>query len=293
MSIPCRITFAVVLVVCGGWLAPGSAAGREQAQNAPVSAQGARTAGAANLETQDTRLAEALLRALAERTPDNLAAVAYRYQQLGIRDKAFDFYSDAVELDPKSAVAYDGRARIWRDWGRLTEALGDATRATFIAPEDAVAWNTMGTILQRLNRRREAREAFTRAIALGPDEPHAWNNLCYLSILDARVEDAILECSSALALAPDFSAASNNLALAYATSGKVDRAFELYKLAGGEAHAHYNIGLIRMTQKDYQAAIAEFDAALRADPGLAAARARAREARRLVRDQRLTTDARH
>jgi tetratricopeptide (TPR) repeat protein len=279
---------AIALVICAGVALAAEATEPQAVQAAatPAAATAAhRSAAAASVETQDPRLAGALIQAAAVRTPDNLVAVAYRYQQLRILDKALDYYSEAVAIDPKNAPAYDGRARIWRDWGRLSEALGDATRATFIAPADAVAWNTMGTVLQRLNRKREARDAFTRSIALAPGAPHAWNNLCYMSILDARVEDAILECSSALAVSPEFAAGANNLALAYATAGKLDRAFDLYKQAGGEGHAHFKLGQIRMTQKDYDAAILSFEAALRADPKLAAARRLAREARRLARTQ--------
>ena len=286
---------AIAVVICACWALPAATVEQQSGQTSakPATATAAHRPGAAvNVETQDPRLAGALVLAAAVRTPENLVAVAYRYQQLRILDKALDYYSAAVAIDPKNAPAYDGRARIWRDWGRLNEALGDATRSTFISPDDAVGWNTMGTVLQRLNRRREARDAFTRSIALAPGEPHAWNNLCYMSILEARVEDGILECSSALAVAPEFVAAANNLALAYATAGKLDRAFEFYEVAGGEGHAYYQIGLIRMTQKDYDAAIRSFEAALRADPKLTAARRQAREARRLARDPRMTPDAR-
>ena len=75
--------------------------------------------------------------------------VAVAYHRLGVLDAAFDQFSQAIALEPRNATAWDGRARLWRDWGLIVPALGDAHRARYFAPKRAEVLNTLGTILER------------------------------------------------------------------------------------------------------------------------------------------------
>ena len=90
--------------------------------------------GAVSVETQDPALAAALFRVAQARTPERLVAVGDRYYDLGIRDRAMEFYAETLRRDRQFVAALDGAARTLRDWGQLSEALGNAHRATYFAP---------------------------------------------------------------------------------------------------------------------------------------------------------------
>jgi Flp pilus assembly protein TadD len=263
----------------------GCASGRPGARPA---AKADSSLGASSIESHDDVLAGALLRARARRTPEHLAAAAYRYSQLGIRDTAMDYYAASLRLDRRYAPALDGAARIWRDWGQLGPALGDAYRATYFAPSSPAAWNTLGTVLQLLGRPEDAAAAYRRAAALDPSAAYARSNLCYLALLQGQAAEAQDECSAAMDADGRFVQARNNLALLYAASGDTGRAFETFAAAGGEAAAHYNIGIVLLAERQYDAAVLAFEAAYRVEPEFDRAHERARHARRLARAARET-----
>ena len=81
------------------------------------------------IETQNAELRIALAGVRAGPTPGTHRRVADAYRAAGILDLAYDHYVSARDLDSRDAAAYDGLARIWRDWGLPHLGLGDARRA--------------------------------------------------------------------------------------------------------------------------------------------------------------------
>ena len=245
------------------------------AQDRPPPAKG----GAVRLESQDPALAAALLRAAQARTPERLVAVGDRYYDLGIRDRAMEFYAESLRRDRRFVAALDGAARTLRDWGQLAEALGHAHRATYFAPGSPVAWNTLGTIFQALDRHEAAAQAYRRAIAVDGTAVYARSNLCYLALIDGDMDTGLDQCRAALILDEGFAPARNNLGLLFAAAGDGTRASEMFTVAAGKAAGHYNTGLVLLAQRDYAAAVRAFEAAYRVDPDLAPAHRLARLAR--------------
>jgi Flp pilus assembly protein TadD len=96
---------------------------------------------------------------------------------VGVTDAAFDHYSDALRLEPRSVAALDGRARLWRDTGLLGPALADAHRARYFAPKSAEVRNTLGTILDRRGLCHEALAEYREALRLKPDAVWAQENV--------------------------------------------------------------------------------------------------------------------
>jgi Flp pilus assembly protein TadD len=240
----------------------------------------ASTLGASAVESHDPVLADALLRVVVSRTPEHLAATAYRYYQLGVLDSAMEYYAASLGKDRRYAPALDGAARIWRDWGQLGHALGDAYRATYFAPTSPEAWNTLGTVLQFLGQTENASAAYRKAVALDGSATYARSNMCYLALLQGQTTEAHEECSAAVDADGRFVPARNNLALVYAASGRTSRAFDAFSNAGGEAAAHYNIGIVLLAERQFEAAVLAFEAAYGAEPGFDKAHQRARYARR-------------
>jgi tetratricopeptide (TPR) repeat protein len=164
------------------------------------------------VEIRDRLLSAALLRLAIAPTPDAHRAVGDRYRVLGIPDMAYDHYLRASQMDRTDAAAYEGLARIWRDWGFPERGAADASRAVFYAPASASAHNTWGTVLTATGHRADARREYERAVALDPDAAYAWSNLCYLSFLDGDDARAALECRTALSVDPGLAAALSTMA---------------------------------------------------------------------------------
>ncbi len=111
--------------------------------------------------------------------------VAVAYHRLGVLDAAFDQFSQAIALEPRNAIAWDGRARLWRDWGLIMPALADAHRARYFAPKRAEVLNTLGTILERAGQCDGARTAYRDAIGLDDRATWARQNLSRLETVGA------------------------------------------------------------------------------------------------------------
>jgi tetratricopeptide (TPR) repeat protein len=163
------------------------------------------------VENRDPALSAALLQLAIANTPEAHLKVADRYRMLGILDMAYDHYLRASQLDRKDAAAYEGLARIWRDWGFPALGAADASRAVYYAPASASAHNTWGTVLAAIGHPADARREYERAVTLDPDAGYAWNNLCYLSFLDGDTSAADRECRTALSVDPGLAAARSTL----------------------------------------------------------------------------------
>jgi tetratricopeptide (TPR) repeat protein len=169
------------------------------------------------LEANDKALSQALLMAVVNPGSASERRIAEEYRAIGILDAASDHLTRALRFDPTDAEAYEGLARIWRDWGFPQMGLPDASRAVYFAPESASAYNTLGTILAALQQRSAARQAYDRAHVIDGDAAYVLNNLCALSLDERDPRRAIAECDAALALDPTMHAAQVNRAKAVAT----------------------------------------------------------------------------
>jgi len=230
------------------------------------------------VEATDTELAAALLTATAIPSPESLRAAALEYRRVHVYDRAQDYLTRALALDPKDAATHDAIARVWRDAGFPHLGFGDVYRAIYYAPKSAAARNTLGTLFQAMGRRAEARVQYELATTLDPLAGYAHNNLCYGWILDGEATKAVQACRRALSLDPQSPIAHNNAGLAYALAGDLAASRESFQKAGTRAAAAYNSGVVNLAIQNWDGASKDFLDALAADPGLRAAGLRARQA---------------
>jgi len=243
-----------------------------------------RTTRELTVEARDAAVTAALITVKAHPSAATHRAVAAEYLRLGIKDVAHEHLTAAVRFDPKDAAAWDGLARIWRDWGFSNFALPDATRAVYFAPDSPAVHNTLGTVLQALGRRAEARVEFEKALALDPGAAYALTNLCYGWALEGAADKAADACRQALGLKPDMEVARNNLALAYAVNGDSSAAFDVLAESGDAARAAYNTGILHLAARRYPEALKSFEKALALRPPFAAAELMARQTRRQLKE---------
>jgi Flp pilus assembly protein TadD len=243
------------------------------------------------LESRDQVLAKALSEVQASPTTERYVNLADTYRARGSLDHAYDHYMHALHLDSRSSEAYDGLARVWRDWGFPALGLGDAHRAIFYDPRSAAAENTLGTILQALGRKDQARQAYNAAMSLDRSAGYPLSNLCYLSFVEGKASQAIAECQAAIGRDSRMLAAHNNLALTYAAIGRLDLAKQEFAQAG-PAPAAYNMGIVYLARKEYAKAAEEFDLARSGKLMAFDTEGRARQARKLAGDPHVEGDKR-
>jgi Flp pilus assembly protein TadD len=233
-----------------------------------------------SLETNDPALAKALLLLAMQETPAHHRAVAAAYRDAGVLDYAFHHLQRAVALDRCDAAAYDGMARLWRQWGRSDVAMGEAYRALHCNPASPEIYNTLGTIMQTLGQHANAYKAYERAVALDSHAVYALNNLCYLELSEGNSREAERFCSMALAESPTFDAARNNLALAHVVDNDPAAAEQQLMAGTPGGDRWYNVGMLRLATGRYLQAAEAFDEASMADGSLVLATRRAVQARR-------------
>lgn len=243
------------------------------------------TSRAATVEASDPELAAALLLLEAAPTPARHRLVAREYIRLEILDKAHEHLTAAVKQDREDAAAWDGLARIWRDWGMPHLALPDAYRALYYAPDSAVVHNTLGTILQTLGHTADARSHYEMALAIDPSAAYALSNLCSAWLLEGESVRAVDACRGALALQPDLETARNNLALAYATAGDLAAMLGTLDETSDRARARYNTGIVHLARRHFGAALEAFEQARALRPGFHRADTMARQARQHLQEE--------
>lgn len=235
--------------------------------------------GTTTAEQVSRELREAVARHADAPTVESAVALGQAYLAAGIGDLAHDQFSAAVKADFRQGSAWEGMARIWRDWGYPGMALGDAYRAVSAAPDSPSTHNTLGTILQILGKGRAAREQFGRAASLDPAAAYPLNNLCYSLLLDGDAPGAAAACARAIAIDPALVPAQHNMALVLAARGDIDAASGVFRATGDEAAAQYNLGIVYLSQRRYVAAAEAFESAARLACAPTLALARAHQAR--------------
>lgn len=162
-------------------------------------------------ETTDRQLKASLDALRAAPSAEGHRVVAMDYKRLGILDAAFRHLSIAIRLAPKDASLLDQRARIWRAWGMPRLGLVDAQQAVDLEPRSATAWNTLGLLLEGSGGHTRAVEAYTRAVLLDHQAGYAWNNLCHVWTQQRDARSAVRACRRALDVDPSLRFAELNL----------------------------------------------------------------------------------
>jgi len=83
-------------------------------------------------------------------------------------EAAIPDYARAIEINPKLANAFKGRAWAYFKLGKPSQALPDADKSLELRPNDAATLDVRGRILEALGRNEEAAADYRKAVALEP-----------------------------------------------------------------------------------------------------------------------------
>jgi tetratricopeptide (TPR) repeat protein len=146
--------------------------------------------------------------------PDRSASLSYLgslYNMKGRASKAIGYYTEALRIDPYSAVTHNNMAIALTKMGRLDEAIRHFSEALRINPEYTKAHNDLGVALAKQGRLDEAISHYSEALRTNPGYAEAHNNLGIALARKGKIEDAVAHFREALRIRPDFVGAHNNL----------------------------------------------------------------------------------
>lgn len=113
----------------------------------------------------------------------------------------------AIELDPTNADAYNNRGATYGNMRNFNAAVADFTKALELDPKNAMAYNNRGGTLRYLGNVQQGLQDLTRAIELNPKLDIAYYNRAFCYIAMGDMNGAISDLDKFIALRPNFAQA--------------------------------------------------------------------------------------
>jgi len=170
--------------------------------------------------------------------PSDYVAMGENLEQNGDGEGARRMFHKALEMEPHHLGALIGLGRHFDRQGQLERASEHYLEATKYHPKEAVAFNDLGLCYARQRRYDDAVKALSRAVDLEPDSALYRDNIATVLVALGRTSEA----------------------LAHMTD------------AHGPAIAHYNLGFLLSKRGLNEAAVEQFQLALRYNPSMEEAR---------------------
>jgi tetratricopeptide (TPR) repeat protein len=158
-------------------------------------------------------------------TPRQLSAHRYLERALGRADGDLDGkiadYTEAIRLNPRSALAFNNRGNgLWAK-GDRKGALADYTEAIRVEPRYASAFNNRGNVRWATKDAKGAIADYTEAIRLDRGYALAFYNRANARQATGDVKGAIADYTEAIRLDPGYARAFNNRGSARRAQGDV------------------------------------------------------------------------
>src|SRR6266436_7444368 len=160
-------------------------------------------------------------------------ADAYRFNTLGVAymnqqrpADAQKYFEQALETDPKFAVARLNLGVSLLAQQKLEPARAALEAATQQLPNDAYAWYNLGLVYKDLGETEKGIAAFQHVTEIAPNEPDAYYFIGYLNAQLQKYDEAIAAFQKGLALSPFHASSEFGLARAFQRKGDAGAARE-------------------------------------------------------------------
>ena len=218
---------------------------------------------------------------LADESTSNNTTVEKLIRRAGQRSGRGDFegaladIEKALQLDPRSADAFNQRGTVYYNQAKYAEALADYNKAVEFNPQHADAYANRGNTRYAMQDYKGAVEDYRKDIEMRPDSQYAWNR-CGIGQEAAGNMMAALACyDKTVSLDPTFADGWSNRGDAKRKLGMHKQAIEDYSKAidldSSRATYFNRRGLARGQIDDLAGAVADLTQALSIDPKMAAA----------------------
>lgn len=130
-------------------------------------------------------------------------------------DEAFDDLNKALQLNPNLRLAYINRASIYMSRNEFEKALSDYNQAEKIESGDYLLYSNRGNAYSNLANDSLALKDYNKSIALNSEFDETYNNKAILLAKNQQLEDAIINFSKAIEINPYYESAYLNRSRAY------------------------------------------------------------------------------
>ena len=172
----------------------------------------------------------------------------------GQYDRAVAEYTEAIRIEPRSALAYMGRGVARAKAGQVKQAIADQTEAIRIEPGLAAAFRNRGRDHWTRGAVKSALADFTEAIRLEPQDAGAYCDRATVYNRLGRFALAIADANEGVRLAPEFHLGHSARGFGFLGRGR-RRAFTFWRRGNAEAR-----------NADFRQAVADFTEAIRLLP---------------------------
>jgi tetratricopeptide (TPR) repeat protein len=229
--------------------------------------------GATASNDRDYDRAIALFSEAIQLAPDYASAFNSRglaYSKKGDNDRAISDYNEAIRLDPHNSLAFSNRGWAYAGKGENDRAISDYNEAIRLDPHNSLAFNNRGNAYSKKGDVDRAISDYNEAIRLDPNNSLAFRNRGTAYSKKGENDRAISDYNEAIRLDPNNSLAFNNRGNAYSKKGDVDRAISDYneaiRLDPNNSLAFRNRGTAYSKKGDKDRAISDYNEAIRLDP---------------------------
>jgi len=168
--------------------------------------------------------------ALSLKTPKILAQANLKIGKVYLAQKKFDAarlsFQRAIDLNPRSAEAYNDLGEAFGELKQFTRALESFARAIALDPKLLRARYNMAVTYARLGKPQYAEFVFRKLIQVGPQYALGFDGLAVTLARMGRAKEAISYHERAISLEPQDPSYRYNLALSYLILGDTAKAVE-------------------------------------------------------------------
>ena len=192
------------------------------------------------------------------------------FRQTGRISEAINANQQAITLFPQDAEAHYNLGNTLQDMRRNKEAVTSYSRAISLQPDFAEAHYNLGNTLKELNRLEDSQASYKQGITLKPDYAESHSNLGIVLHELGRLEEAEASYRQAITLKPYYFEPNNNLGIILQQQGRLEEAEKSYKQAisikPGNAEVHNNLGITQYINGDTASALDSMKKAHAIDP---------------------------
>ena len=206
---------------------------------------------------------------------DAYQVMGYAYKDKNDNDKAYEYFTKAIENTPTLAYSYYERGRInayIRD--NVAEAISDFNKVFELDPNSYIGYFAKGTMEGYSKNYDNAIVNFNKAIEIKSDYAEAYNNRGYMYNCKNEFDKAIADYNKAIEFSPDYMDAYNNRGTAYLHKGEFGRAITDFnsaiKLQPNRAEIYYHRGIAHDKKDEIEMAMADYNKAIELKPDFVA-----------------------
>lgn len=183
----------------------------------------------------------------------------------GRLDKAISNFTKAIEIDPRSEIAYTERGHVYVEECQYDEAIEDYTNAIQINTRIAEAYYNRGNTYRMIDQNDLAISDLNKAIEIDPMSAEAYFYRGLFHLDSNQYDKAISDYSKSIEINPEYTDSYHGRASAYDKQGKNEEALSDYTkvIEIDPSYAAYHIrGDFYVKQELYDQAILDYNKAI-------------------------------